>query len=68
MVTFLAKFAGRCVACDERIYVGDHIRMTNEGAVHVDCDAAAEAAPAPRPEPEPCTTCWLVHPEGACDR
>lgn len=62
---FEARFAGRCRACDERIHVGDTVRMTNDGAVHGDC---TEAAPVERSEPEPCTTCWLVHPEGACDR
>lgn len=65
VVSFTARFAGRCRSCDERIYVGDTVRMTDDGAVHDDC---TEAAPAERPEAEPCTTCWLVHPEGACDR
>ena len=61
-----ARYGGPCVAdCGERIHVGDPIRMTDDGAVHDDC---AAHQPKPQPEPSVCSTCWLTHPEGACDR
>ena len=63
---FLAAHPGRCHAdCGQWIDRGDAIRMTDDGAVHADC---AAPAPVERAEPEACTTCWLTHPEGACDR
>ncbi len=64
-MTFAARFPGRCVSCDERIHEGDPIRMTDDGAVHDDCEAAA---PEPVREHPVCPVCWLTHPEGACDR
>lgn len=63
---FAAHYPSRCVACDERISVDDLIRFNDDDrVVHDDC---TEAAPVERPEPKACTTCWLTHPEGACDR
>lgn len=65
-MTFPAAYPGRCGSCDERIHENDPINYSREdGATHADC---AEAVPVERPEPKPCTTCWLTHPEGACDR
>lgn len=32
-----ARFAGRCIACDEHIDEDDKIRMVDEGAIHADC-------------------------------
>jgi hypothetical protein len=65
-MSFPARYPGQCPACDERIHEGDQIRFTEGGTtVHDDCDAVDVKD---RPEPAPCTTCWLVHPEGACDR
>lgn len=34
---FPAAFESDCAACDDRIYEGDDIRMTNGEAVHEDC-------------------------------
>lgn len=66
MATFPARFAGRCQACQERIYVDDPIRMTDDGAVHDDCTNAPRAS---EPVEHPvCPVCWLTHPAGACDR
>lgn len=67
MRAFPARYPGRCETCDERIHEGDPIRMTDDGPIHDDCEHR-NAAPTARPEPKPCTTCWLTHPEGACDR
>lgn len=58
-----ARYNGRCASCGGRISVGEFIRMTDDGVEHLDCGAVLE-----RPEPPPCEKCWLVHPEGACDR
>ena len=68
MTAFPARYNGRCGSCDERIREGDLIRFdmnSDSNFVHDDC---AEAAPVERPEPPVCTTCWLVHPVGVCDR
>ena len=65
MTAFLARYPGRCILCDERIHEGDPIVMTDDGARHDDCEEAAP--PEPRENPV-CQTCWLTHPEGACDR
>ena len=66
MSAFPARFAGRCASCDSRIHVGDLIEMTDDGAVHASCDEA-DIQPSDDPA-RACPTCWLVHPEGACDR
>ena len=64
-MTFPARYPGRCVECGEGIYEGMPIRMADDGAVHDDCDTAAPPEPVEHPV---CQTCWLTHPEGACDR
>lgn len=38
--------------------------VTDAGAVHLECTDDDD----PEPPGDACTTCWLVHPEGACDR
>lgn len=35
--TFPARYDGQCVECDDDIYEGDIIAMTDAGAVHEDC-------------------------------
>lgn len=66
MSTFPARYPGRCGACDERIYEGDQIRFDADSTViHGDC---TEHEPKPVRENPVCTTCWLAHPVGACDR
>lgn len=59
-----ARFNGRCPDCGGWISAGDPIKMGEDGAVH---------APSCPPDPDApihpvCTTCWLTHPVGACDR
>lgn len=34
---FAARYAGRCAACDQSIYEGDWIHMTDNGAIHEQC-------------------------------
>lgn len=64
-MVFPARYASRCVSCEERIHEGDPIRMSDDGPAHEDC-STAPAQPS-RPEPAPCRRCWLVH-GGECDR
>lgn len=68
-----ASHPGHCPACDEPIEVGEVIccvdyllplEQRRHPTVwrHVSCpDPLATEHPV-------CTTCWLTHPEGACDR
>jgi hypothetical protein len=53
-----------CAECGEWIAIGAYIVMTDAGAVHLECTDDDD----PEPPGDACTTCWLVHPEGACDR
>lgn len=64
--TFVARYPGRCPACDERIHVGDPLTFRDGGyTVHEDCESIDVQD---RPELEPCPVCWLTHQDGACDR
>lgn len=68
MSAFPARYPGRCGACDERIHEGDSIRFDAESAtnfVHDDCTEHEPVEPKDHPV---CSTCWLTHPQGACDR
>jgi hypothetical protein len=65
-MSFPARYPGRCVDCKERIHEGDPITMTDAGAVHEDCESIEGSVP-PTENPV-CTTCWLTHPQGSCDR
>lgn len=61
-----ARYAGMCAECGEPWRVGDLIRFRpSTGWRHAVC-------PDPLPDIQPgetaCSTCWLIHPEGACDR
>lgn len=61
---FTARFRSVCAECGEWIAIGAYIVMTDAGAVHLECTDDDD----PEPPGDACTTCWLVHPEGACDR
>ena len=68
-MTARARYRGKCIYCGEWWPEGDLIKTVDDGATrtgyaHADCDAA-DAEPSRRPA---CQTCWLEHPEGACDR
>lgn len=65
-MSFPARFPGQCVSCEGRIHEGDPIVMTDSGARHDECDALATADP--ETSQPACPACWLVHPEGKCDR
>lgn len=60
--SFPARYRTVCATCDEWIAAGESIVMTADGAEHLVCAADDHESP------EACPTCWLIHPEGACDR
>ena len=67
-MTLQARFSGTCPECGERWQPGDFIRAdepqpgTLPSWKHAACpDPLATTNPV-------CQTCWLTHPEGACDR
>ena len=70
-----ARYSGLCPECGERWQPGDLSRAADQPTrptvwTHAVCpDAAIDAlmAPARRGEVS-CPTCFLIHPEGACDR
>ena len=69
-MAFPARCPGHCEACSERIREGDMIRYGSPTSgdrriIHDDCDQYQSA---PRREHPVCPVCWLVHPEGTCDR
>lgn len=65
-MTFPARWPGRCVECGARFDEGDRIAIDEAGTICAECDAID--VPIRHVEPTPCPTCWLIHPEGACDR
>ena len=62
-----ARYSGTCPDCGERWQPGDLIRVVPDDQRpgvwrHAVC-------PDPLTDTNPvCQTCWLTHPEGACDR
>lgn len=61
---FVARFPGRCGACDEAIRVGQSVRYADEGdLIHADCE---EFPPVERPVTV-CPTCHLTVPCGCED-
>lgn len=65
-MTIQARYSGECPECGGRWQPGDLIRSPEGKSLwqHAVCpdDETLTAAHAV------CTTCWLTHPEGACDR
>jgi hypothetical protein len=59
MTSITARYPGHCPGCSERIEIGDTITLASDDGAWVcrDCVNAGW-----------CPTCWLVHPEGTCDR
>ena len=72
MASITARYPGHCPGCSERIEIGDTITLASDDGAWVcrDCVNAGwqtDFARGKRDEPV-CPTCWLVHPEGTCDR
>jgi hypothetical protein len=57
-MAFPARHPGRCPACEGSIRAGDLITMTDDGAMHANCD---DATVAERPVVV-CERCWLARP------
>lgn len=54
--------AGQCTECDGYIKAGQMLEVSSTGYQHVTC-------PTEDKDLHPvCTTCFLVHPPGTCDR
>lgn len=76
-MTIQARYSGTCPECGGRWQPGDLIRGSDRqftggpspvAWVHAVCPDDPADATTLRPGEQVCTTCWLVHPEGACDR
>ena len=67
-MTIQARYSGVCPECGERWQPGDLIRADGDGAwKHAVCPDDKLAASI-RPGEVACQDCWLIHPEGECDR
>lgn len=60
----LAQWSSRCVECDEVIHAGTQIVKVENGWAHAACPTLGAA----RPGEVLCDRCFLIHPEGECDR
>lgn len=61
--TFRARYEGRCPDCGAEIFTGDLLTYNPDGqAVHAVCSSDKTV-----PLGSLCTTCFLIHPDGACD-
>lgn len=67
-MTLMARYSGTCPDCGERWQPGDLIRAdAHEPGTLPTWQHAVCPDPLATEHPV-CTTCWLTHPEGACDR
>ena len=65
-MSFPARYTTPCDDCDVLIQPEDHIAFNDSGeVVHALCPRPAGVV---RPGEVSCTTCFLIHPIGACDR
>lgn len=62
----VAQYPGICGSCGGHFNAGATILPLDHGWAHFRCPDDAELQPA-RPGEVECTTCFLIHPEGACD-
>lgn len=62
-MSLTARFPGTpCTDCGDLIEVGEQIEGADPGWRHVACPDPLDT------EHPPCSTCFLIHPEGKCDR
>lgn len=72
-MSIVARYSGYCPECGERWQPGDLIRSDDREPnglpiwSHAACPTPYDPT-AVNPGETVCTDCWLVHPEGACDR
>jgi hypothetical protein len=63
---FKARYPGTCDDCDGRIKPDDLVAFNSlNELVHLDCP---DPLPKARPGETSCPRCFLIHPEGECDR
>lgn len=72
-MTLMARYSGVCPECGGRWQPGDLIRVhlpdQRPGVwSHAVCPDDIADALTLRANESVCQACWLVHPEGACDR
>lgn len=70
-MTLMARWSGTCPECGETWQPGDLIRSesTYDGPTGTSPVWQHAVCPDPLDTNNPvCQTCWLTHPEGACDR
>lgn len=63
MAAFPARFSGTCTECEGPVRIGDLIQWDDEAEGYRHDQCADEPVGG-----VPCGKCWLIHPEGACDR
>lgn len=61
----VALYDSECFLCEREVREGMPIRWVRGGWAH---DTCPDPSNEKRPHEITCETCWLVHPEGACDR
>ena len=67
-MTLMARWSGTCPECGGRWQPGDFIRADEDQAwKHAVCPDNLGDFDL-KPTETVCQACWLVHPEGACDR
>ena len=74
-MTIMARYSGTCGECGGRWQPGDPIQaggydLSGRNVVtwqHAACPPDSDDLSL-RPGEQVCTACWLVHPQGACDR
>lgn len=63
-----ARYPGTCPECGERWQAGDQITTATSGQWrHAVCPEPTDPTDL-KPGETACDRCWLIHPEGACDR
>lgn len=72
-MSWRALFPGWCPNCRTPFGVGDEVAREDGASspvVHAGCVGVREddVLPGVRPGEVSCPTCFLIHPEGACDR
>lgn len=69
-MTWPARYPGWCPNCRTPFEAGDLIAKDDDSNVHAGCVGGVvdDPLPAVRPGEVSCPACFLIHPEGACDR
>lgn len=67
-MTLMARYSSICSECGGRWQPGDLIRSDGGVLRHAHCPDDYDQMVGLRPGETVCTTCWLVHPDGVCDR